>query len=61
LSFPGWYALKLAGIEAERCIGGMIYRAGPDQMRDVVAFCGPGNVGCFWNGEFRGSHVAQGR
>jgi len=25
-------------------MGGMVYRCGPDPRRDVVAFCGPGNV-----------------
>jgi hypothetical protein len=27
-------------------LGGLVYRIGPDPVRDVVAFCGPGNVGC---------------
>jgi hypothetical protein len=32
----------------------MIYRAGHDERRDVVAFCGLGNVGCVRNGKFYG-------
>jgi hypothetical protein len=31
------------GIEVPLVIGGMIYRAGPDRVRDVLAFCGPDN------------------
>lgn len=53
-SVAGMYALKLAGIEAHRCIGGMIYRAGPNESSDVLAFCGPGNVGRFKDGNFMG-------
>ena len=26
-------------------LGGLVYRIGPDPARDVVAFCGPGNLG----------------
>jgi hypothetical protein len=53
-SVAGMFALRLAGVEAQRCIGGMIYRAGPDERSDVVAFCGPGNVGRFKDGMFMG-------
>jgi len=39
------------GIPATLTLGGMVYRAGPDPHRDVVAFCGPGNVGQFVSGQ----------
>jgi hypothetical protein len=45
-AFTGGMALQAAGIEADRVVGGMLYRVGPDPMRDVVAFWGPGNFGC---------------
>jgi len=32
-------------IPAKPALGGMIYRAGPDEERDVVAFCGPAMPG----------------
>jgi hypothetical protein len=38
-------------IWAKPALGGMIYRAGPDERRDVVGFCGPGNVGIFKTAE----------
>jgi hypothetical protein len=41
----GWVALMLLGIAAKPALGGMVYRAGPDEYSDVVAFCGEGNVG----------------
>ena len=41
----GYYALELSGISAHITLGGMVYRAGPNERRDVVAFCGPGNFG----------------
>jgi hypothetical protein len=43
--------LRLLGIPATLTLGGMVYRAGPDPRRDVVAFCGPGNVGQFISGQ----------
>jgi len=36
-------ALRTLNIPAELMIGAMIYRAGPDERRDVIAFCGPHN------------------
>lgn len=33
------------GIQTKRAYGAMLYRAGPDPMRDVVAFCAEGNAG----------------
>jgi hypothetical protein len=53
-AFTGMSALMMAGIEAQHCIGGMIYRAGDDDHRDVVAFCGIGNVGCIRDGKLLG-------
>jgi hypothetical protein len=41
----GWTTLRARGIPAQPALGGMIYRAGPDERRDVVAFCGQGNAG----------------
>jgi len=41
----GAVTLHLLDIWAKPALGGMVYRAGPDEYRDVVAFCGPGNVG----------------
>jgi hypothetical protein len=52
-AFTGKSAFAFAGIDAERVVGGMIYRAGHDEMRDVVAFVGPGNAGCYHNGAFQ--------
>src|SRR5262245_46348702 len=41
----GMVTLWKLGIAATLALGGMIYRAGPDEYRDVMAFCGPGNAG----------------
>src|SRR6516165_406525 len=38
----GTITLNRLDIPAKPALGGMIYRAGPDEERDVVAFCGPG-------------------
>lgn len=53
-AFTGKSAFLAAGIDAQRVVGGMIYRAGHDERRDVMAFVGPGNVGCFHEGFFKG-------
>lgn len=56
-AITGMFALALAGIEhrhVERSIGGVIFRAGPDERRDSVAYCGPNNVGCIIDGAFLG-------
>jgi hypothetical protein len=37
--------LRRSGFDCQLEIGSMLYRVGPDPIRDVVAFCGPGNVG----------------
>jgi hypothetical protein len=40
----GNFVLHTLGIEASVAIGSMLYRAGPDEYRDVMAYCGQGNV-----------------
>jgi hypothetical protein len=36
-------------------LGGMVYRAGPDERKDLVAFCGDNNnMGCVIDGHFMG-------
>src|SRR5215218_4365429 len=37
------YVLNKCGFDARLRGGSMLFRAGPDPCRDVVAFCGPGN------------------
>jgi hypothetical protein len=44
-AMTGWVTLHTLGIPAKPVLGGMIYRAGVDERRDVIAFCGEGNVG----------------
>lgn len=41
----GVMCLEIIGLPAKMEIGSMVYRCGPDPERDVVAFCGPGNMG----------------
>ena len=48
-SLVGLSALKRCDIDAGLHIGSMVCRVGPDERRDVVAFCGRGNAG-FGNG-----------
>ena len=48
--------LKSLGIAGDLCLGGMVYRAGPDPERDVVWFCGPGNVGQMIDGKLIGHY-----
>ena len=52
----GFVALGLLGFKPRFCLGGMLYRAGPDAMRDTMAFCGPGNAGQMIDDHF-GGHV----
>jgi hypothetical protein len=52
----GYVVLRLLGWSPRLCVGGALYRAGPSTMRDVVAFCGPGNTGQMVHGGFLG-HV----
>jgi hypothetical protein len=55
----GWAVLKDLGISAVIVLGGMVYRTGPDEVRDVVAFCGPRNSGITINGHFLGHYWVQ--
>ena len=43
----GQKVLGWLGIASRWVDGAMLYRAGPNEMSDVVAFCGPGNAG-YW-------------
>ena len=52
----GFVTLGLLGFKPRFCVGGMLYRAGPDALRDTMAFCGPGNAGQMIDGHFIG-HV----
>jgi hypothetical protein len=44
-AMSGWVTMRTLDIPATYALGGMIYRAGPDERADVVPFCGEGNVG----------------
>jgi hypothetical protein len=48
--------LEALRLEVRIAAGGMVYRAGPDPRRDVVAFCGPQNAGCIMYGQFLGHY-----
>ena len=39
----GQKASALLGVRSRLVFGAMLYRAGPDEMADVIAFCGPNN------------------
>ena len=39
----GQKAPALLGVRSHLVFGAMLYRAGPDEMADVIAFCGPNN------------------
>jgi hypothetical protein len=41
----GLQALQNCNVDANLHIGSLLCRVGPDDHRDVVAFCGPGNAG----------------
>src|SRR5215831_17077509 len=53
-AMSGAVALMALGIPAKPALGGMLYRVGPDERRDVVAFCGPNNVGTRIGSSFLG-------
>jgi hypothetical protein len=44
-------AMRHCDIEGRLELGSMLYRVGPEPMRDVVAFCGPGNAGGTFYGQ----------
>jgi hypothetical protein len=48
--------LRSLDIAGDLCLGGMVYRAGPDPERDIVAFCGPGGVGQMIDGNLIGHY-----
>ena len=50
----GYKVLSLLGWHPEIRIGGIVFRAGPHPIRDVVSFCGPHNAGTLIGGEFFG-------
>jgi hypothetical protein len=45
-AIAGKAMFALLDIDATYAIGSMVYRVGPDPLRDVLAFCGPHNSGC---------------
>jgi len=44
-NLTGQVVLWKLDIAAKIALGGLVYRVGPDERRDVVAFCGGGDVG----------------
>ncbi len=50
-AYTGLTVLTMLKIPVRFALGGMIYRCGPDKYRDVVAFCGNGNVGTVFEGK----------
>ena len=52
----GYRVLTMLGFEPEARLGGLLFRAGPDPRRDVIAFCGKENYGHMHEGQFLG-HV----
>jgi hypothetical protein len=44
-ALTGLEVMRRCNIEARLHAGSLLYRVGPDPMRDVVAFCGPDNAG----------------
>lgn len=55
-ALTGWLVLTDLKIPATPVLGGMVYRAGLDERRDVLTFCGPGYVGCTIHGRFLGHY-----
>ena len=53
-SYVGAQVLAMCGLRPRIGVGSMLYRAGPDPRRDVVAFCGEWNMGCYIDGNFVG-------
>jgi hypothetical protein len=41
----GQEVLRRCNIDAQIELGSLLYRVGTDPLRDVIAFCGPGNAG----------------
>ncbi len=52
----GYVTLGLLGFRPQVYVGGMLFRAGRDPLRDTLTFCGPGNAGQMIDDHFIG-HV----
>jgi hypothetical protein len=50
----GFRVLRMLGWQPTATLGGVLFRAGPNPRRDVVAFCGSGNRGQMYQGRFLG-------
>jgi hypothetical protein len=44
-TLAGYQATRMGGVDVSIGFGGLVARVGPDERRDVVAFCGPHNMG----------------
>ena len=44
-ALAAYQAVRANGIDCSIGFGGLVLRVGPDERRDTVAFCGPGNLG----------------
>ena len=51
--------LRRLGIPTQLALGGLVYRAGPDPIRDVVSYCGPGNLGQMIGDDWVGHYWIQ--
>ena len=55
----GMELLRRLGIPTQLALGGLVYRAGPDPIRDVVSYCGPGNLGQMIGDDWVGHYWIQ--
>jgi hypothetical protein len=55
-ALAAYQAARAAGVDVSIGFGGMVARVGPDARRDVVAFCGPHNMGVVFPGDHAGFH-----
>src|SRR3954453_9953239 len=55
----GQAALAALGHPSTIVFGGMLYRAGPDELVDTVAFCGPGNAALLMARQMLGHYWLQ--
>ena len=53
-AYVGFLTLDRLGWQPTISCGAMLYRAGADPIRDVLAFCGPHNAGQLLDGHFLG-------
>jgi hypothetical protein len=56
-ALTGQWFLRMLGLSTTLAAGGMVYRVGPDPLRDVVSYCGPGNAGQYISGEGLLGHI----